>query len=601
MHPYSPQIAVPPQLSDVEPSWGSSCLADNLGAWDPPLALESAAVLEGPKPTPAHTTTSAPQPSAEPANHPTSTPRKTAGGGAGDPKPTTSAGDDGLAGAIAGALGHGTSKTGSPKADPSPTNGASGTESGGSGLSEGAENSGSNVSGGPASDPSGSAPDPGSGGSTVPLSGSGSNPGASNSDPNSNGNDPASGSGGQGGGLSSPQGEDSSGGSSSSGSPNTGSGSDNSESGSAAYPTTLATVGGQSIAADPSNSNNAIIGGQTLAPGQRTTVNGVPFSVGRGGVVVAGSSTISVPAAGGATPNAIATVGSAPVRLDPATTNAIIIGGQTLKDGQSTIIDNTPVAVSSGHLIMGGGSGNSPASTIAIPTPSPLDSGVFSGIGGQPIVLSSGHVMVGTTSLSLGQTTIDGTVVSVGASQIIVGSSTIPIPTSNPSGSALNFEIAGESVAVSSGHVVIDGSTLAIGEETKMGSVVVSAGATQAVVGSSTISFAAARPFVSNIGGEAVVVSSGHVLIGGSTLDVGRQTTIDGTVVSAGASDAVVGSTTFALPAPAGSSSVEISSTDSASSSSGTASAFTGSAPKLKSVDAGLFILLAGCIILSIL
>ena len=141
------------------------------------------------------------------------------------------------------------------------------------------------------------------------------------------------------------------------------------------------------VTADPANSNDAVIAGKTFTPGQQTTINNVPISVGSGGEVVAGSSTIRGLAAS-----------------DPSL--------------------------------------SAPASNNADPTSSPSQpSGPGSGgyVGGQPVVISSGHVVVGSSTLSVGQqTTIDGTVVSAGSTEVVLGSSTIPIDSTDPtSGSAV--------------------------------------------------------------------------------------------------------------------------------------------------------------------
>ena len=112
--------------------------------------------------------------------------------------------------------------------------------------------------------------------------------------------------------------------------PNAGSNPDpNSSSGSQ----TIGIVGGQSVAADPSNANNAIIGGHTFTPGQQTTIDSVPVSVSNGGLVVGGSSTIILAASGQPSLNTIAVIGNVPVFAGSGTTNAVIVAGHTLSDG----------------------------------------------------------------------------------------------------------------------------------------------------------------------------------------------------------------------------------------------------------------------------
>ncbi|KAF2236548.1 hypothetical protein EV356DRAFT_530829, partial [Viridothelium virens] len=318
-------------------------------------------------------------------------------------------------------------------------------------------------------------------------------------------------------------------------------------------------LGGQTVAADPSNSGGVVIAGQTLAPGAQTTINQTPVSVGQGGTVAIGSSTVNVAPAGvpaAVTPApAAATIGSQVVSADPVDPGALVVGGsQTLQQGQVTTIGNTPVSVAPGGVVVAGGAGGS--STIplqAAQSPAPV---AVATIGGQAISATSGQpVAVGGTTLTPGgaPATVGGQVVSLGSQGLIVGSSTAaysgPGAATTPAAAAVT--LGDITYTASSGSPFIIGSnTLSVGgPAATVSGQIVSLGSQGVVVGSSTVGYSAASTggegAVVIIGGNLYSASSGApLIIGSTTLSAGGPAvTIDGQRISVGSQGVVIGST----------------------------------------------------------
>jgi hypothetical protein len=124
----------------------------------------------------------------------------------------------------------------------------------------------------------------------------------------------------------------------------------------------------------------------------------------------------------------IATVHGLTLSADPSTPGNVILSGKTITAGQSVVIDNTPVVVGTGNIIIGG------TSTVVIPTPgtSSLGSGVIATLGSQGISTDPANpmnVVVNGITLRPGAATlIDGTPILVGTGTIYVPGSAIAVP-----------------------------------------------------------------------------------------------------------------------------------------------------------------------------
>ncbi|KAL9062754.1 MAG: hypothetical protein Q9157_008660, partial [Trypethelium eluteriae] len=127
-------------------------------------------------------------------------------------------------------------------------------------------------------------------------------------------------------------------------------------------------------------------------------------------------------------------VGGLPIAADHSNPGALVIGGtQTVQPGGTAIVQNTPVSLGSGGLVIMPNSGApGAASPTTIPILQPISppnvpTAIFM-LGSAPLTASqeSGHVVIAGSTLSAGgpAATLSGQVVSVGSSGVIVGGST---------------------------------------------------------------------------------------------------------------------------------------------------------------------------------
>lgn len=154
------------------------------------------------------------------------------------------------------------------------------------------------------------------------------------------------------------------------------------------------------------------------------------------------------------------------------------------------------------------------------------------------------------------QATVQGSVVSVSSSNLVVGGSTyaLPVPTAaTPLEVPATIAIDGVAVQqLSKGGVVVAGQTLTPGTLTTISGNVVSVGSGNIVLGGTTYSLpnvAGSAPLQTPaplmIGGNTMQqTSNGGLIIGGQTLTPGAHTTISGSSISVGASAVVVDGTT---------------------------------------------------------
>jgi hypothetical protein len=127
-------------------------------------------------------------------------------------------------------------------------------------------------------------------------------------------------------------------------------------------------------------------------------------------------------------PIVIATIHGQTLSADPSAPGNVIMNGNTMVQGESLVINNTPVVVGVGKVIIGG------TSTVAIPTsgPSSSSSGVVATVGSQVIRTDPANLMnvvINGVTLRPGAATyVDGTPLLVGTGTIYVPGSAIAIP-----------------------------------------------------------------------------------------------------------------------------------------------------------------------------
>lgn len=248
-----------------------------------------------------------------------------------------------------------------------------------------------------------------------------------------------------------------------------------------------------------------VVSSRTLHPGEITTINNTPVSVGTSHIVIGGSSTVNFPAAA-STPGPAVTVGGQIIWADLSDPSAIVaIDTATIgASGSPGIVNNPSPSAKDGNPPLG----NLPATLLGATIPAQIISGGTQGlvIGGSTIRFSlaattrdssrtmpaavvaigsqvytafagpSGNVVLASMTLSAGDpaVTISGQIISAAAPGIVIDGSThkfsTPAPTRTSStGSASEvqavFTISGTpytayQVASSNGIIILAGASI---------------------------------------------------------------------------------------------------------------------------------------------
>ncbi|KAF4313767.1 hypothetical protein GTA08_BOTSDO01121 [Botryosphaeria dothidea] len=215
-----------------------------------------------------------------------------------------------------------------------------------------------------------------------------------------------------------------------------------------------ASAGGSAVVAiDPSNSSGVLVGGQPLAPGTSTTVNGVPVVVpASGGAVVIGGETHALPTATSAAAAAVSGIAIAPVDPEDPSKGVVIGGSATLTPGASTTIGGKEVVV---PAATGGASGAVvviDGQTYGVPTSASTSAGA--GAQGSQMTVSFSAITGGASAatgaivtLANGDETLTAT--PIGSGTVVLGGST----TLSVGGSAVTMQ--GSVVSMVAGGLVV--------------------------------------------------------------------------------------------------------------------------------------------------
>ena len=294
-----------------------------------------------------------------------------------------------------------------------------------------------------------------------------------------------------------------------------------------ASPTPLI-VSGNTI--QKATNGGAVIGSSTYTAGYEGKISDVPISVGVNNIVI-GTTTHALP-----TSSPVLIGGQSIVK---ATNGGVVIGTSTYSPGSQARVSGKKLSVGVDNVVVGG-------TSYAIPTPSTADA-IF--VGKNPISRGpDGVAIVGGATIGLGgQSSINGHVVSVGASTIVLDGTSYALPSSaggflqsshpqsNPPVTLINGAVLtpGGNVATLSGttysippddsSLVVNGQNIPFPTETSVQSVF--------TVADQTFT---ATPTGFVIGGQSVALN-------------GTAATVNGTVVSLGPSGVQIGSKTMPL------------------------------------------------------
>ena len=294
-----------------------------------------------------------------------------------------------------------------------------------------------------------------------------------------------------------------------------------------ASPTPLI-VSGNTI--QKATNGGAVIGTSTFTAGYEGKLSDVPISVGVDNIVI-GTTTHALPT-------------SAPVLIGgqsivKATNGGVIIGTSTYSSGSQAQISGQKVSVGVDSVVVGG-------TSYAIPTPSTADTALVDKL---PISRGpDGVAMVGGATIGVGsQSSINGHVVSVGASIIVLDGTSYALPSS--AGAILQSPSPQQNSPVT----LMNGAVLTPG-----GNVATVSGTTYAIPhdDSGLVVNGQAVPFptvtslksVFTVADQTFTAAPTGFVIGGQSVALdGTAATVDGTVVSLGPSGVQIGSKTMPL------------------------------------------------------
>ena len=327
-------------------------------------------------------------------------------------------------------------------------------------------------------------------------------------------------------------------------------------------------VGSHNVVIPAYGASSIVIGSQTASVGgSRITVSGLPISLAPSHLMI-GSISYALPIASGSAKATSVNVAGYSFAIPSAGVGAITIGSQIVSaKGPAITISNTPVSLGNDALVVGSSTQllALPQSTMAAPIT----------IGGYQIIPPGpgSNLVIGTHTLAPGQgITISATPIFLGSNFLAVGTSKIPLPTAEPD--QINhkqphyFAIGSQTIAIQSAGIVVGSQTLQPGGPAiTVSGTSYSLGTTEFIAGSLTETFPAAakpshfRPFVVMsglsqidassihdiiaVGEETIKLNPSNIVIHGTTLTPGASgITIDGTVISLGTDELVVGSKT---------------------------------------------------------
>ena len=238
---------------------------------------------------------------------------------------------------------------------------------------------------------------------------------------------------------------------------------------------------------------------------------------------------------------------SAPPALSRASDGGLIIGSSTIAPGQVASINNHQVSVGPDHVAID-------ANTYAFAPPAVATPSTVT-IAGLPVqnAANGGAVIGGSTYAPGAQVIQAGHTISVGSNNVRVDGTNQVLPT--PAPAAIPPVMVGGSTVqrASDGVVVVGGSTLGVGAQTSINGHAISIGADNVVVDGTTNALPTPAPTAPSapilINGQQVQrAPDGGIVVGSSTLAIGAQSSVNGHAVSVGANNVVIDGTTNALP-----------------------------------------------------
>lgn len=302
----------------------------------------------------------------------------------------------------------------------------------------------------------------------------------------------------------------------------------------------VVTLGAQQFTAVP---GGFVADDQTVQVGRPVDIAGTMASLGPAGLSYGNQIAAVAPPISA---SSVITVGSQPFTIVPIA-GGFAVNGHVVSSGQSINDRGTAVVYGPSGLAIG---------TSTVP-PSMLPSATLNAAGQAITPGPGGYAIDGTTVLPNQAVTVSGTVISLNPSQIIIGSSTIPLPASETMSSTLTVNGQVLTALPNGGGYVDNRQTILPGSSaiTLSGTgISLAAGASAIVIGSSTIQLATgiSSGLLTAAGETFTPLAPGIVAIDGNTISVGGPPITDhGTVISVAPSGLLIGGSTFAFATPA--------------------------------------------------
>ncbi len=286
-------------------------------------------------------------------------------------------------------------------------------------------------------------------------------------------------------------------------------------------------------------SDGISIAGTTIIPGAPAiTMSGTPISVGDH-VLVVGTSTISLPSQ--ITGPRMATIDGMEVKLLPS---GLSIAGTTITPGALQVtVSGKAVSLGEDALVIG-------ASTV--PLPSQMTVPPIATIGGIEVKVLPNGLSIASTTITPGasQITVSDKAVSLGEDALMIGTSTILLPTPIPTPAMTTLD--GVAIQTLSNGLSIAGVTLTPGAyPVTVSGITISLGSSALMLGTNTIPYSlpSEPTLITSVGGQAITANPTAVVFAGTTLLAAASgVMLNGTLVSLDATgDLVIGSSTVSL------------------------------------------------------
>lgn len=280
-----------------------------------------------------------------------------------------------------------------------------------------------------------------------------------------------------------------------------------------------------------SNALPVIVADKTLTPnGQAITISSTPVSLGSLGLVI-GTSTLSIPKQT-LSPQPIVSV----LHGDSYTAYATIT---TDKAGSISTILGALATISATLPGQNSPSPTSPDAPQIHPTALITMNGETYTIQNSNIQIAGVTVSEGAPT-----TTINNTPISLGTNHLMVGSSTVPYGAATTPQSAVAITMNGKTYTIQNGAIQVAGVTVLEGAlATTISNTLISLGPSNFILGSSTISYHMPYATAITINNEPLNLESSAVIVAGSiTVSEGAPAvTVSGTAISLGSAEIVAG------------------------------------------------------------